>query len=388
MGLENETPDLVDTFSIDARISKIYETNNLNLGGWYHIHFDPQSDLLFHKTQSLPQHPNGMRFTVFDKEGNMLATNEYFSVGGGFVVNEDTQHGNKNLYYKSYEDTSDVPVTRKEQSALLAALPFTNAQDLLDICDSGNMSIADVVWKNEMQWRTPQQIHDATLRIWHNMNESIKNGMTSQQIYLPGPLQVKRRAPSLFKKLVEESHFIPSDVKPPNFTSQSAIGTSPASGVLQNQASSTLMPSTANQQNHQTKRKLYALDWLSLFAISVNEENAAGGRVVTAPTNGAAGVIPSVLKYYLEFIAPVTTNKSNDTMSQNIDIIKFLHTAAAIGMLYKRGASISAAEVGCQGEVGVACSMSAAALTAVMGGTVRQVENAAEIGMEHNLGCK
>ena len=196
------------------------------------------------------------------------------------------------------------------------------------------------------------------------MEKSIRNGCLSSDKYLPGSLKARKRAPGLYEKLIIENGFLPARE---------------SAHTPQKYLAAEIVPSLAKKQR--PKRKLNALDWLSLFAIAVNEENACGGRVVTAPTNGAAGIIPSVLKYYLEF---VSSNMERSEIEE--DVIKYLHTAAAIGMLYKRGASISAAEVGCQGEVGVACSMAAAGLTALMGGSVLQVENAAEIAMEHNLG--
>ncbi|KAK9718808.1 hypothetical protein K7432_005229 [Basidiobolus ranarum] len=321
-----------------------------------------------------------MRFTVFDENGDMLATNEYFSIGGGFVVNEATHvaHG-QNVYFKDVKESSSMVAgddERKNQDLVIAALPFTNAEDLLEVCRKQNMTVAQVVYENELQWRTPEEIKAQLFAIWNTMDFSIKNGCLSNEEYLPGRLSAKRRAPSLYKKLLRGLY------------NNNSVGYSSSSIASEPSKEESLTANTENSTSETGLSRVYlprrtpkrlslpALDYLSVYAIAVNEENAAGGRVVTAPTNGASGVIPAVLKYYLEFI-------SDDPEK---DVMEFLLTSAAIGMLYKRGASISAAEVGCQGEVGVACSMSAAGFAAVMGGTVEQVENAAEIGMEHNLG--
>ena len=321
-----------------------------------------------------------MRFSVFDEQGDLIATNEYFSIGGGFVVNEHTKL--HNVYYmdERVDHAKTVPATQEsaqEAETMLtgikvpqetssktleitAALPFHNADSLLKVCQRENLSIAQVVFKNELQWRSADEITARTLNIWHVMNQSIINGISSQEEYLPGKLRVKRRAPGLHRKLMTGL----ADYAGFNTLPEPVVN---AGGIL------------ARTPTRPKRKSLPALDWISLYAIAVNEENAAGGRVVTAPTNGAAGTIPAVLKYYLDFVCPSEAQKPHD-------IIEFLLTAASIGMLYKRGASISAAEMGCQGEVGVACSMAAGAFAAVMGGNVEQIENAAEIGMEHNLG--
>lgn len=393
MGLEGELPESVDTFSIQDRVNRIYATKQLNLRPnetvSVNLSFDPGHDMVFHMHESLPKHPNGMRFCVFDKEGTLLATNKYYSIGGGFVVPEEFEAAHENIYYrrkdvgnaaetspeesntKSQEVKTEKNLEKKRsQDLVVAALPFKNAADLLEICQMKNLSIAQVVLKNELQWQPEiEKVKKGVLNIWNVMNTSISNGIHSHQEYLPGDLRVKRRAPSIYKRLMADlSGF---DMKVPNTNSvQNDKDPSEEKDVV-----SASLPSMKG-----IKRRLPALDWLSLYAIAVNEENAAGGRVVTAPTNGAAGVIPSVLKYYLDFISTTPSHK------QQNEILDFMLTSAAIGMLYKRGSSISAAEVGCQGEVGVACSMAAAALCSVMGGTPEQVENAAEIGMEHNLG--
>ncbi|KAG9301375.1 hypothetical protein G9A89_018047 [Geosiphon pyriformis] len=359
MGIEGETPEGIETATIKSRIQEIYDQGVLTLDGTHPIKFN-EKQMVFHFYESLPQHPNGMRFCAFNNQNDLVATNEFFSIGGGFVVNEATQiqHG-ENLFYKSYEK-SEISKSRRQQDMAVttAALPFRNAGELLEVCNRENLTIAQVVYENELRWRSHEEIKQKVVDIWKTMRESIQNGCSSTEKYLPGNLKARRRAPDLIKNL-EKTYY----------------------GRFQNVQSLEQRPLT-QEISHPLRRRtlkrlmLPALDYLSVFAIAVNEENAAGGRVVTAPTNGAAGVIPAVLNYYLEFISETPEE----------DVMEFLFTSAAIGMLYKRGASISAAEMGCQGEVGVACSMSAAGFAAVMGGTVQQVENAAEIGMEHNLG--
>ncbi|KAH6576593.1 hypothetical protein BASA50_007833 [Batrachochytrium salamandrivorans] len=412
MGLEGETPEGVDTSSIIPRVELMYKDKTLNLHGHHRISFIPEKHLVFHFRESLPQHPNGMRFSAYDVKGDLIATNEFFSIGGGFVVNDETKLA-ENVYYKdsridhaevldipaSAEDVatsvmaeapdcnmagpaatdeapssttasdSSVPASKSQSQSITAALPFYDAESLLRICETENLSIAQVVFRNELQWRSAEEIATRTLNIWNVMNTSIQNGISSEDEYLPGQLRVRRRAPPLHKRLKT------------GIAEYAGFASGPGgngSGISDPLANSTKVTKGYNS-SRPARRSLPALDWISLYALAVNEENAAGGRVVTAPTNGAAGTIPAVLKYYLEFICP-----SRAQMEQ--DIIEFMLTAAAIGMLYKRGASISAAEMGCQGEVGVACSMAAGAFTAVMGGTAEQIENAAEIGMEHNLG--
>ncbi|KAG0082637.1 hypothetical protein BGZ93_010614 [Podila epicladia] len=382
MGMEGESPESVETSTIQSRLKAIDEHKALTLNSTNRIKFDPAKDLVFHYFESLPQHPNGMRFCCFDDQGDLLATNEYFSIGGGFVVNERTQlaHGD-NAFYKGEKDKETnsnkvIPQTRRNQDLATAALPFTNAQELLELCKRENMTIAQVVYENELRWRSAAEIREKTFAIWNTMDNAIKNGCLSSEEMLPGRLRVRRRAPGLYKKLLK-GLYSPTPLYKDSKMSSGAdqTGLLGGSNGLTNQTPERGIDKVLPKRS--VKRlMLPALDYLSVYAIAVNEENAAGGRVVTAPTNGAAGVIPAVLKYYLEFIS--------DNPEQ--DIMEFLLTTAAIGMLYKRGASISAAEMGCQGEVGVACSMASAGFAAVMGGTVQQVENAAEIGMEHNLG--
>ncbi len=314
LGLSGEKPDTVDADSANAMVELIRANNRLRLGGQTPIAFHEKSDLLFHETESLPLHPNGMRFTAFAASGDAIVSEVYYSVGGGFVVREDEAAGGR--------ETANArqPVPHE----------FASAAELLAIGRRTGLRIDAIVSANENSLR-PREETDAGLdRIWAAMEQCIDRGCRTEGI-LPGGLGVQRRAAALWQRIKSRP-----------------VGDDP----------------------------LGQLDWVSLFALAVNEENAAGGRVVTAPTNGAAGVIPAVLAYHQRFVAGA------DVVSAR----RFLLTAAAIGMLYKRNASLSAAEMCCQGEVGVACSMAAAGLASVMGGTNEQIENAAEIGMEHNLG--
>ncbi|KAJ2553218.1 hypothetical protein EV175_003018 [Coemansia sp. RSA 1933] len=418
MGLEGELPETVPTETIISRVEAMHETNTMTLNGSHRIRFNPDKDMTLHYYESLPQHPNGMRFTVFDADGDMLATNEYFSIGGGFVVNEQTQvaHG-ENVFYRDNKhesmytssSSSSAPSAeaengsaaqtamdeRTQQDLVTAALPFRTGTDLINMCERENLSIAEVVFLNELQWRSRDEVINSAFRIWNVMDDSIRRGCLSTSSKLPGRLNVNRRAPHLYQNLMRGIYGPAGSNQGQLSQEQSPAITDGLQNMLTGASNRTHAPEhteavrtslTNTQRTELTgvfkKRPLARrlllpqLDYLSVYAIAVNEENAAGGRVVTAPTNGAAGVIPAVLKYHLEFLSEDPSR----------DILEFLFTSAAIGMLYKRGASISAAEMGCQGEVGVACSMSAAAFAAVMGGTPAQVENAAEIGMEHNLG--
>ncbi|ORY49338.1 serine dehydratase alpha chain [Rhizoclosmatium globosum] len=317
--------------------------------------------------EALPQHPNGMRITCYDKEGDMIGTNEFFSVGGGFVIN-DLMRVIPKFLKTAPKPTTVKPIKHKDDH-LTSMIPFSDAQSLLAVCQRENMSIAEVVFRNELQWREQEEVKRRTLAIWTVMDQSIANGISNRTNFFQ-ETQVKRQyagmnlSPKSQLSSGSNRTLISDALKDPKPPKTSEL---------------TLAYKDLSRIPKEMKKHLPALDWISMYALAVNEENAAGGRVVTAPTNGAAGTIPAVLKYYLEFICPSPEHAERD-------ILEFLFTAAAIGMLYKRGASISAAEMGCQGEVGVACSMAAAAFTAVMGGTVEQVENAAEIGMEHNLG--
>ena len=315
MGLEGHVPNKIDPDLIPPTLERIRGTNKIRLHGTHEIDFNEKSDLIMNKREKLPYHTNGMRFIAYDKDGNELASCEYYSVGGGFVLNQDEAAEDKIV-----ADTTELPY------------PFNSGDELLAKCKEHNLSIAQIMMANEKAWRTEQEINDGLDEIWNAMHSCLQRGIRESGT-LPGGLNVSRRAPALFKELSER-------------------------------------PEAA------LRDPLTTLDWVNLYALAVNEENAAGGRVVTAPTNGAAGILPAVINYYDRFIP-----------SSNAEGIRtFLLTAAAVGILYKENASISGAEVGCQGEVGVACSMAAAGLTAALGGTPSQIENAAEIGMEHNLG--
>ncbi|MBW3566976.1 MAG: L-serine ammonia-lyase, partial [Proteobacteria bacterium] len=276
------------------------------------ISFDRDMHLLFLKNETLERHSNGMRFTALDESSNTVHSQEYYSVGGGFIVRGDDHAGDGSTQ-------SETPVPYK----------FDSADELLALCREHDLKIHELVMENEKSWRAEEEIRTRLLEIWHVMQECVERG-TREEGFLPGGLNVKRRAPRLFRELQSEAK----------------------------------------------KDSMDVLDWVNCFALAVNEENAAGGRVVTAPTNGAAGIIPAVLHYYMRFV--------DDANEEGV--IRFLLTAGAIGTLYKKNAGISGAEMGCQGEVGVACSMAAGGLMTALGGSNEQVENAAEIGMEHNLG--
>jgi len=317
IGLMGESPDLVDPDMVSVYIDRIRENGVLNLGGRKEIPFVEAEHLPFFFGESLPKHPNGMKFQAFDEAGIMLYSNIFYSVGGGFVLSDGEADEN---------GRGSDPV------GVVFPYPFDNADQLLAHARKEGVSVAEIVLRNERTLRSEEEISAGVERIWQVMDGCIKRGC-EQTGELPGGFNIKRRANKLREELVS----------------------SPEAGL---------------------KDQLTVMDWVNLYAMAVNEENAAGGRVVTAPTNGAAGVIPAVLAYYDRFVPG----------SNEEGIRQFIVTAAAIGMLYKKNASISAAEVGCQGEIGVACSMAAGALCAVLGGSVDQVENAAEIGMEHNLG--
>ena len=319
LGLEGAQPDTIDPDSIALRLAAQRERGTLLLDGVHAVPFNERTDLVFLRRESLPFHPNGVRFSAFGSDGAVLDERRYFSVGGGFVVSQeeaDAPPGQARIV----EDTTPLPH------------PFSSGDELLAVALRSGLSIAAVVRRNERAWRSDAQIDAGIDRLWEAMKACVERGCRTEGL-LPGGMKVKRRAPELFRSLTQR-------------------------------------PEQA------LKDPLTIIDWVNLYAMAVNEENAAGGRVVTAPTNGAAGIIPAVLLYYERFVPGANLHGVRD----------FLLTAGAIGMLYKQNASISGAEVGCQGEVGVACSMAAGALCAVMGGTPQQVENAAEIGMEHNLG--
>jgi L-serine dehydratase len=315
LGLEGEDPETVDTAVIDERVAAVRDRETIFLLGEHAAGF-AAGDLVLHRRQSLPYHPNGMRFSAYDRGGELLRSRTSYSVGGGFVV----------------DDPADGAAPAIAGSADAAGLPypFGSAAELLDRCTESGLPISGVMLANEASLRPADQVRARLLDVWAVMRQCVASGCATPGI-LPGGLKVPRRAPELYRQLVAD----PGQADP-----------------------------------------LRVMDWVNLFAIAVNEENAAGGRVVTAPTNGAAGVVPAVLHYYTRFCP----GASDD------GVVRFLLTAGAIGALYKQNASISGAEVGCQGEVGSACSMAAGALCEVLGGTPRQAENAAEIAMEHNLG--
>ncbi len=314
LGLEGELPERVDTASIPQRMAAMRESRELRLLGEKVIHFDISNDLQFIR-KPLAFHPNGMIFRAFDAAGLQVRSREYYSVGGGFVIDEQAAGDDRIV-----EDATTLPY------------PFHSAAELLQHCTAHGLPISQLMLANEAAWRPEAETRAGLLRIWQVMQDCVKAGCRTEGV-MPGGLKVQRRAAGLYRQLSEHPE--------------------------------------ANLRD-----ALSVLDWVDLYALAVNEENASGGRVVTAPTNGAAGIVPALLHYYMRFIRGANED----------GVVRFLLTAAAIGILYKENASISGAEVGCQGEVGVACSMAAGALCEVLGGTPQQVENAAEIGMEHNLG--
>jgi L-serine dehydratase len=314
LGLMGHAPDTIDPDKIAPLLEELRASRCLALLGKHQVRFTEKEHIIFFRREVMPEHPNGMKFEAFDGENNLLAEKAYLSVGGGFVV------------------SSGAANTQILNSIDKLPYPFRTGDQLLKMCHESGKTIAQVMLENEKVWRPEVEVRDRLLRIWAVMQSCVERGCKASG-ELPGPLKVRRRAPDLHAQLTRQGEQSLSD-------------------------------------------PLSVLDWLNLYAMAVNEENACGGRVVTAPTNGAAGIIPAVLHYYDRFIPGANEG----------GIVDFLLTAGAIGILYKLNASISGAEVGCQGEVGVACSMAAAGLCAVTGGDVAQVENAAEIGMEHNLG--
>jgi L-serine dehydratase len=317
LGLEGALPESVDPASIGPRVAEIRDTGALRLLGEHAIAMDVDRHLVFHKRKVLPAHPNGMRFTALAADERELESRIYYSVGGGFIVTGEAADG--------------APIIQPEPRAA-PPYPFSTGAEMLELCAQHGLSISTMMLENEKTWRPEAEVRQRLLEIWRVMRACVERGCVTEGL-LPGGLKVKRRAAGLYRKLRAEG----------------SVSAEPA----------------------------MIMDWVDLYAMAVNEENAAGGRVVTAPTNGAAGVIPAVLHYYARFCCP----EDNDD-----GVVRFLLTAGAIAILYKINASISGAEVGCQGEVGVACSMAAAGLAEVLGGSPEQVENAAEIGMEHNLG--
>lgn len=313
LGLLGEMPESIDVETIDATLEQIHAMQRLKLNGTQEVKFPNKDAIVFHRRKTLPKHANALTIRVY-KNDALLKEQTYYSIGGGFIIKDEDFDAAKT---NAIAQQASVPY------------PFKSAAELMDLCKTHGLRISSLMLKNEAAYRPAHEVKEHLFDIWSVMKACIQRGIDSEGI-LPGGLKVVRRAPGLYRRL----------------------------------------------QTEHTTDPMQTMDWVNLFALAVNEENAAGGRVVTAPTNGAAGIIPAVLQYFDKFIRPVDA----DTAS------RFLLTAGAIGILYKENASISGAEVGCQGEVGVACSMAAGALTEIMGGSVAAVENAAEIGMEHNLG--
>ncbi|MER7689405.1 L-serine ammonia-lyase [Streptomyces sp. NPDC097610] len=311
LGLEGASPRTVDVEGADDRVEQIKSSGRLSLLGTHEISFSFADDLVLHRRKALPYHANGMTVLAYDASGTLVLEKTYYSVGGGFVVDEDA-----------------VGEDRIKLDDTVLKYPFRTGDELLRLTKETGLSISALMLENERAWRTEEEIREGLLAIWRVMQACVSRGMAREGI-LPGGLKVRRRAAVSARQLRAEGDPL-----------------------------------------------AHAMEWITLYAMAVNEENAAGGRVVTAPTNGAAGIIPAVLHYYINFIPGADED----------GVVRFLLAAGAIGMLFKENASISGAEVGCQGEVGSACSMAAGALAEVLGGSPEQVENAAEIGMEHNLG--
>ncbi|MGJ7876796.1 L-serine ammonia-lyase [Streptomyces rochei] len=311
LGLEGDSPRTVDVETADDRVETIRTSGRISLLGEHEITFSYDDDMVLHRRKALPYHANGMTLWAYDAEGAEVLTKTYYSVGGGFVVDEDAVGADRIVL----DDT-------------VLKYPFRTGDELLRLARETGLSISALMLENERAWRDEDEIREGLLEIWRVMQACVSRGMSREGI-LPGGLKVRRRAANTARKLRSEGD-----------------------------------------------PQALAMEWITLYAMAVNEENAAGGRVVTAPTNGAAGIIPAVLHYYMNFVPGADEE----------GVVRFLLAAGAIGMLFKENASISGAEVGCQGEVGSACSMAAGALAEVLGGTPEQVENAAEIGMEHNLG--
>jgi L-serine dehydratase len=310
LGLEGMSPDTIDSAAVESALHRIRVNGRIRLAGRHEIAFDEPLNLLFHMDQVLPGHSNGMRFTAHDSSLHVLAREEYYSIGGGFVVQAGAE--------------AYAGAARREPP-----FEFNSGARLLELARAQGLEIHELMLARERTWRIDGEIRAGLLRIWQVMQDCVRRGFEAQGL-LPGVLGVRRRAPKLYRQLMSGDPMSP----------------------------------------------MHALDWVNVFALAVNEENAAGGQVVTAPTNGAAGIVPAVLHYYRRF----------EPGADDDGVIRFLLTAAAMGMLYKQNASISGAEMGCQGEVGVACSMAAAGLVSALNGSNEQIENAAEIGMEHNLG--
>lgn len=315
LGLSGETPEAIAVDAIDSILTQVVATQKIQLNGNHTVNFPKDNAIIYHRRKTLPAHANAMTLFAYQND-QLILEQTYYSIGGGFIVQDCDFEREKNNALSLHEN-----IERPHR--------FSNAAQLLTLAQEKGLSISTIMMDNEKCLADEATIRTQLITIWQAMRSSVDRGIATEGI-LPGGLKVTRRAPALYRSLMVEKSNDP----------------------------------------------LTAMDWVNLFALAVNEENAAGSRVVTAPTNGAAGIIPAVLCYYDKFVKPVSDD----------DCIRYLLTAAAIGVLYKTNASISGAEVGCQGEVGVACSMAAGALTEIMGGTPIQVENAAEIGMEHNLG--
>jgi L-serine dehydratase len=313
LGLAGQEPETVDPAAAEPLVASVRETGRLALLGSWPISFDIDADVILHRRRRLEFHSNGMRFAALAADGTELSARTYYSVGGGFVLGED-EAGRPQLI----ADPTPVPY------------PFLSGAELLAHAARTGLPVSGIMLANELVRRDMAEVDAGLLRIWAVMQDCVRRGCAAEGV-LPGGLKVRRRARALQETL---------------------------------------------ERTGDTADPLYAMEWVTLYALAVNEENAAGGRVVTAPTNGAAGIIPAVLHYYMRFVPG----------ADDAGVVRFLLTAGAIGVLFKENASISGAEVGCQGEVGSACSMAAAGLAEVVGGTPEQVENAAEIGVEHNLG--
>lgn len=318
LGIQGHTPESIDSDCIGQILDDVKKNKELILNRdkqTRKITFNSKIDIKFHRRVNLPFHPNGMAFAAFDAQGREISSKVFYSIGGGFILSqEETENYHENV------QTSEVKY------------PFNTAKELFDLCKTNKLTISELMFENEKHWNCESLINDKILSLWQVMQKSVQRGLKNEGI-LPGGLEVRRRAPSVYRNLSQN----------------------PEKSLMD---------------------ALSILDWVNLYALAVNEENAAGGQVVTAPTNGAAGIIPSVLHYYTKFCPQASEQGTVD----------FLLTSAAIAILYKKNASISGAEVGCQGEVGVACSMAAGALCAALGGSIDQIGNAAEIAMEHNLG--
>jgi len=318
LGLMGEKPDTVDPDRMDAIVEEVERTGRVTPPGHPGYAFQPKTDLIFDKKNPLPGHANGMTFSAYDRDDRLLLKRVYYSVGGGFVVTDT--------------ELEQMRASKARSSDRKVPFPFASAKQMLEMAERANMTIAQMKRANEETTMSREELNAGLDRIWEAMKNCIDRGLKNEGI-MPGGLKVRRRARSIHDKLQEEWR--------------------------------------SNKVN-----PLLANDWLSVYAMAVNEENAAGGRVVTSPTNGAAGVVPATVRYYLHFHEDADQDGIRD----------YLLTAAAIGGIIKHNASISGAEVGCQGEVGSASAMAAAGLAAVMGGTPEQVENAAEIALEHHLG--